>query len=164
MAFKLQAKHLFLTYSQCELELDVIYNHLINIRTGSAYVRRLCVAQEQHQDEGKHFHVYLEFSDKPCIRNPRFFDIQVYCYIHEVWNADNLSDEAEYTVYDDIDWESFKRQYKSLMGCMQDITVTDKYRSKRNLRYNMPCIVLTNELPHFLPTELDWLNHNVVFI
>lgn len=304
MAFKLQAKHLFLTYAQCPLELDLVYDYLLNIRTGSAYVRRLCVAQESHEDEGRHFHAYLEFSDKPCIRNPRFFDIQVYhpniqkvkstndtlkyvtkdgvykanfhvvikysieeilerasdeksyrdmclvsfgikfaasysnymklfrdirtevrpnvypaqCdysgfrindlnllvhltsiiahnkrtnvrtksvwlwgpsktgktslarslgkhgYIHEEWNADNFSDEADYMVFDDIDWEVYRRRYKSFFGCMKDITITDKYRSKKNLYYSMPAIICTNELPDFSVHELDWLNHNVVFI
>lgn len=298
--FRLQAQHLFITYPQCLLDFDYLYDKLLNLPNKVAL---LCLGRELHEDGNPHYHAYLKFEKKPQISNPRYFDIDgyhpnvqkckstndvlkyvtkdgeyranfdfkikytlqeclerandekdfiklglqsmdwkfgasytslmklwreresekkqvvwkplydygsflvldlnllchvtallahvkdgrrtkslwlygpsrtgktafarslgVHCYIHEVWNAENLSDEADYTVYDDIDWEVFKRQYKSLMGCMQDITVTDKYRSKRNLRYNMPCIVLTNELPHFLPTELDWLNRNVTFI
>jgi len=303
MSFRIQATHLFLTYPQCPLDFDDVYNHLLNLKFNDNPVELLCVGREFHEDGSPHYHTYLKFQRKINLRNPNFFNIGsyhcniqkckstndtlkyvtkdgdfrtnfelkikytlseclsrandedefvklglqsmdwkfgssytsliklfrekqkekrqlvwnplykiedfkmveidlilgvsgiaahvkngnrtkslwlwgpsrtgktalarsigVHAYLHEIWNADNLSDEAEYTVYDDFQWEILSRQYKSLLGCMKDITVTDKYRGKRNLEYNMPAIVITNTLPVFSVDELDWLNRNVYFI
>lgn len=303
MSFRLQATHLFLTYPQCPLDFDVVYNHLLELKFNDNCVELLCVGRESHQDGNLHYHAYVKFQRKLNLRNPNFFDISgfhpniqkckstndvlkyvtkdgdyranfelkikytlaeclqratdendfiklglqsldwkfgagysnyikmfrekqketnlvvwtplynysdfhltnldllcgvtgilthvkdgtrtkslwlygpsrtgktalarslgVHCYLHEVWNADNLSDEAQYAVYDDFSWDVLSRQYKSILGCMKDITVTDKYRSKKNLKYNMPAIVITNEKPSFTIEENNWLEKNVLFV
>lgn len=302
MSFRLQATHLFLTYPQCPLDFDVVYNHLLNLKFNDNCVQLLCLGRELHEDGNPHYHAYLKYERKLNLRNPNFFDIQlfhpniqkckstndtlkyvtkdgdfranfelkikytlsecleravdendfirlglqsmdwkfgasfsnliklyrekqkeknlvvwnplfnysdfvimdfdllcgisgilthvkdgtrtkslwlygpsrtgktalarslgVHAYMHEIWNADNLSDEATYTVYDDFSWEVLKRQYKSILGCMKDITVTDKYRSKKNLVYNMPAIVLSNEKPLFTLEENTWLEKKRYF-
>jgi hypothetical protein len=85
-------------------------------------------------------------------------------YMQNLWNLDNLSDEATYLVLDDLNWDSWKYQYKSILGCQLDVTFTGKYRAPKTFRYNMPCIVCTNVLPTFTLEELNWMMYNVVFI
>lgn len=302
MSFRINAINFFLTYPQCPLDFEYVYDHLKELKFGDIGVELLCVGRELHEDGQPHYHAYVKFQKKLNLRNIRFFDITthhpniqackkvndclkyvtkdgeykanfelklkytlceclqrandekefiklgiqsmdwkfgssynsliklwrdkekekklmvyqplydyasfrimdvelilrltgiithvkdgsrtksiwlygpsrtgktalarsvgVHNYLHEIWNADNLSDEAAYTVFDDFQWDILKRQYKSVLGCMKDITVTDKYRSKKNLLYNMPAIVITNTLPLFSIEELDWLSPNVYF-
>lgn len=87
-----------------------------------------------------------------------------HCYMQNLWNVDNLTDDGEYLVLDDISWDAWKYQYKSLLGCQSDVTFTGKYRAPKTIKYNMPCVVCTNTLPPFTLDELDWLNLNCIFI
>lgn len=302
MTFRIQTASFFLTYPQCPLDFDYVYDQLREIKYNDIGVDLVCVGRELHEDGQPHYHAYVKFQKKINLRNIRFFDLThyhpniqackkvneclkyvtkdgeykanfelkikytlkecllrandekefidlglqsmdwkfgygfnsllklwekhqkekklmvfqplydystfrindvelichlsgiithakdggrtksiwlygpsrtgktalarsvgVHSYLHEIWNADNIADEATYCVFDDFEWDVLKRQYKSLLGCMKDITITDKYRSKKNLVYNMPAIVLSNTLPVFSIDELDWLNHNVYF-
>lgn len=86
-------------------------------------------------------------------------------YMQGMWNIDQYSDEAEYGVIDDFDWEQFaKYGYKSMLGLQYQATVTDKYRGKRMILHGKPVIMITNELPEFKNGEGDWLIANVDFI
>lgn len=65
-SYRLNAQHLFLTYSRCPLDRDFALKQLV-IKTKhflSADIDNYCVAQELHQDGGKHLHMYLQMSKK----------------------------------------------------------------------------------------------------
>lgn len=85
-------------------------------------------------------------------------------YMNGAWNVDCYSDEAEYGVLDDIEWERLKPYYKGILGCQLDVTVTDKYRRKSVIRGGKCVIVITNEQPEFSNEERYWLNANVHFV
>lgn len=87
-----------------------------------------------------------------------------HAYMQNLWNQDCLTDEADYLVLDDLSWESWKFQYKSVLGCQRNVNFTGKYRPLKKMYYNMPCIVITNTLPIFNLEELDWLSVNCTFI
>jgi len=70
MTFRLQAKHVLLTFSQCTLTKDQLFDHFSSFRE----LDHILVAQELHQDGNTHFHCYVSFHSKPNIRNERHFD------------------------------------------------------------------------------------------
>jgi len=86
--------------------------------------------------------------------------------IANVWNFECLdsSGEAEYLILDDIPWESWKYQYKTLLGCQQDVQFTGKYQKPTSFRFAIPAIVTSNDVPEFTRAESDWLDLNVVFV
>lgn len=70
--FRLQAKNLFLTYSQVgELSRERVKEFLIEKLAPIDYI----IAKEKHEDGGDHFHCYLELAKKSNIKNARFLDI-----------------------------------------------------------------------------------------
>lgn len=73
--FRLQGKHLFLTYPQCSLELEYIYDHLLTLPIGNLLPDKLCVAQETHEDGNLHYHCYLYYPSKRNITDPSIYDI-----------------------------------------------------------------------------------------
>lgn len=75
MPFRLQGRHFFLTYPQCSLGHQVLYDHLINLRVGNETPEKIAVARELHEDGGTHYHVYLGFSSKRDLRSQRHFDV-----------------------------------------------------------------------------------------
>lgn len=86
-------------------------------------------------------------------------------YMQGMWNLDQYTDEADYGVIDDFDWDQFKKYgYKGLLGLQYELTVTDKYRGKKTIKHGKPVIFLTNDLPVFTPQEWAWLEGNVEFI
>lgn len=74
MVFRLQAIHISLTYPQCSIPKDEVFNHLLNLTVGQATVEKLLVSKELHEDGNPHLHAYLKWSRKPDIRDERFFD------------------------------------------------------------------------------------------
>jgi len=86
-------------------------------------------------------------------------------YMQGMWSLDEYSDDADYGVIDDFDWEQFKKYgYKGLLGLQFELVVTDKYRGKRTIKHGKPVIFVTNELPVFTVGEWDWLEKNVMFM
>lgn len=86
-------------------------------------------------------------------------------YMQGMWSVDEYTDEAQYGVIDDFDWEQFKKYgYKGLLGLQYELVVTDKYRGKRTIKHGKPVVFITNELPEFVNGEGEWLNKNVIFI
>jgi len=70
MAFRIQAKNFSLTYSQANnITKEELFNCLKTFLP-----EHLIVAQEEHQDGGRHFHVSISFSTRKNITNSRFFD------------------------------------------------------------------------------------------
>lgn len=85
-------------------------------------------------------------------------------YMSSMWNIDAHHDgDGLYGVIDDWSWDQLKFNYKGLLGCQSDISVTDKYRKKRVIKHGYPVIVITNELPTFTDEERRWLDINVEF-
>lgn len=78
MTFRFNAINCTLTYPQCESDKQCLFDYLLQLKHGSGplpiSVEKLLVAQEEHEDGGKHYHCYIRFSAKPNIRNERFFD------------------------------------------------------------------------------------------
>ncbi|AUM61624.1 Rep [uncultured virus] len=72
--FRLNSQQLFLTYSQCPINLELILNHLKSLVEIDKYI----VAQEKHQDGNLHIHCYLLLKSKLNLKNPRKFDYQEY--------------------------------------------------------------------------------------
>lgn len=72
-SFRISAKRILLTYSQVNQQLTKqdLLNHILTKHK----VERYIVAEEQHQDGGKHFHVLLESKTKFNIRHAQDLDI-----------------------------------------------------------------------------------------
>lgn len=85
-------------------------------------------------------------------------------YMNGQWNVDCYDDNALYGVLDDIPWELLKFNYKGLLGMQKDVTVTDKYKKKSVIKGGRPVIVLSNEMPDFAMSEMEWMAHNIVFV
>lgn len=85
-------------------------------------------------------------------------------YMQNLWNVENFADVPNtYGILDDLEWDTLSRYYKALLGCQQDITVTDKYKRKISFKSGFPVIVITNEIPEFTTEQRKWLSVNVVF-
>lgn len=74
MSFRLQSRHIALTYPQCTSEKETLYEYLLSIRN----VERVLVAQELHADDNIHYHCYVRFRSHPRVHitNPSFFDFE----------------------------------------------------------------------------------------
>jgi hypothetical protein len=70
-AFRLQAKHLFLTYPHAEIAHFDLYEAINN----RFPVKRAIIASENHADGSPHMHAYFEFNSKLHCRDERAFDI-----------------------------------------------------------------------------------------
>lgn len=72
--YRLNTAQVFLTYSQCPVELDELLKFLNLLVKIDKYI----IAQEKHVDGNLHIHVYLLLEKKINIRDPRFFDYREY--------------------------------------------------------------------------------------
>lgn len=70
--FRIQTKKLFGTYSQCNLDKQVVLDWFQKQFEVSRYI----VAHEKHQDGGDHLHVYFEFRKTCNIVNCHRCDIE----------------------------------------------------------------------------------------
>lgn len=75
MSFRIQGRNLFLTYPQCSLDRQLIYDHLLKLQVGSESADKICVAKELHEDGNTHYHVFLSYPKRRNITNQRIFDI-----------------------------------------------------------------------------------------
>lgn len=78
---------------------------------------------------------------------------------HMFWrgqvNYGSWDQEAKYIVIDDIPWQ-FIPQKKSILTQMGDVTLTDKYVKKINVKNDKPAIILANEMPQFGEEQSYW--------
>lgn len=96
MSVRIQSKRLFLTYSQCTLSKQTLYDHLLLL---SYPIEKLLVAEETHEDGGTHFHAIVIFKSKPNIRNASYFDVRDF---HPKWEIlRSLADAIKYTTKED---------------------------------------------------------------
>lgn len=73
--FRIRAKRLFLTYSQCKLEPYVVFEKLRNKFPKNTIVNYAVVIEDHVDEKGVHLHCYLEFSKKVDIRKADFLDV-----------------------------------------------------------------------------------------
>lgn len=77
--YRLNCQQIFLTYPQCDLELELVKDKLIEIvkefNNSSNSIDKYIIAREKHVDGNNHLHVYLLLEKKINIRNERAFDI-----------------------------------------------------------------------------------------
>ena len=80
-SFYLSQRTFFLTFPQCQLDKNYVFDFLLNKHTPNVLV----IAQEQHKDLKLHFHVWIEFEKRITIRDPRYFDIDnFHCNIGKI--------------------------------------------------------------------------------
>jgi len=85
-------------------------------------------------------------------------------YMQGIWNMENITDEAKYFVFDDIDFDSVKYIHKQLFGLQTDINLTGKYRRPQTFKWGIPIIFITNTVP-FLDYDIqEWMEGNVDFV
>lgn len=85
-------------------------------------------------------------------------------YMQSIWNLECITDKCEYFIFDDINWDTIKWNYKALLGSQTNINLTGKYKKPITLEWGIPAIIITNEKPDFTGHELSWLEKNVNFI
>lgn len=79
-AFRLQSQRLFLTYPRFEGDFtkEDILDHLrelLNDHQPPYVIQKYIVADEQHEDGGRHVHVFLELNQRCSISSPNFLDV-----------------------------------------------------------------------------------------
>lgn len=72
MVFQINSSRLFLTYPQCSLDKQLVYDYLLN----HFKPEELLVAHELHANGDDHLHCYLRFNQAYRTRDPRFADLQ----------------------------------------------------------------------------------------
>lgn len=72
MPFRFNARHVFLTYPQCNLDTEVVRDELLRL-DNPKWIR---VAREQHADGHFHIHAVMGFNAKKSIRSERHWDLQ----------------------------------------------------------------------------------------
>lgn len=79
-------------------------------------------------------------------------------YFGGMFNLDDWDETAEYIVFDDFEWDYFKRWKKNFFGAQKCFVLTDKYRKKITVNWGKPCIYLCNEEQHprLHCTGLEW--------
>lgn len=115
MPFRLQARHIALTYPRCDNELSDLLNFLKGKHSGSRLVQRVVVSSEAHEDGSLHRHAYVRYSGKVNIGNANYFDHNgFHCNVQACqnvaawenyirkddnfleWNADNIQTSSLY--------------------------------------------------------------------
>lgn len=98
--FRLDAKHLFLTYPQCNLDKTVALNSLLAkplLANPVAY----CIAQEHHQDGSLHLHCLLTLPKRVHITRADYLDINGF---HGNYQAARVLKQVhKYVIKDDPD-------------------------------------------------------------
>ena len=74
--FRLTARHLALTYAQCELDVKEVLESL-QVKFGEVMYKYI-ISQESHKDGGKHIHVYAGLSKRINICRADYLDIEGY--------------------------------------------------------------------------------------
>lgn len=86
---------------------------------------------------------------------------------HMYWrgmtNVTCWDERAKYIIFDDIEWK-FIPQKKSLLTCMGDATVTDKYKGKKDIVVDKVAIVLLNEFDIDSIEESSYWKKNLTIV
>jgi hypothetical protein len=93
-------------------------------------------------------------------------------YWYGMHNLDNWVDDVGYIIFDDWPWDFKKFELcKSIIGCQEQFTMTDKYVKKKTIsNWSRPCIILNNPRcdivtkisndDNFHQTHLSWIEDN----
>jgi hypothetical protein len=84
MVFRLNAKNLFLTYPKCTITKEEAYDLLSSLLP----IEKFIIAQELHEDETPHLHVYIKCSKKVDIKSEKFLDLNGYHGKYETCRSD----------------------------------------------------------------------------
>lgn len=71
---RFQSAQYFLTYPRCDEGIESLWAYLITYEPNGAKPVKLLIAEETHEDGGKHLHAYVKYNEKLNSRNPRLFD------------------------------------------------------------------------------------------
>lgn len=94
---QLQAKYFFLTYPQANnLDLEGLHIFLKSLD----HVEKVVVSQEEHEEEGIHFHALVGFTKKIKKRNMNYFDL--FGNHPNIQSPRNLKDVFNYVVKDGV--------------------------------------------------------------
>jgi len=64
MNYQFRGKRFFLTYSRCDIDKTILKDHILErFQSELKNVEQWVVCQEQHQDGGKHLHVFVSLAD-----------------------------------------------------------------------------------------------------
>lgn len=105
MSFRLQGRHLALTYPRCDVPIADLLAYLRTKHSGVRQIQAVAVSSETHEDGSFHRHAYVRYSGKVNIVNPRFFDYNgAHCNIQAcrnttAWN-NYIRKDGEY-----LEWE-----------------------------------------------------------
>jgi len=122
--YRLQGKHFFFTYSQCDFDID-LYNDWLRERLPRTYVGAV-ICRELHADGGNHRHVALEVSSRFDTRNPRFFD---YEGIHGNYQAARTWRAVLNYVKKTEDWKGYG-EYEGLETEETETDEAERFRGK----------------------------------
>ncbi|KAF0445833.1 replication associated protein [Gigaspora margarita] len=79
--FRLDSAQLHLTYIKCDLDLEDILNHVkFQCESKKKNVMNYIVVRKPYPDETPHIHAYFRLCSKLSIRDPHFFDIEIFDY------------------------------------------------------------------------------------
>lgn len=106
MSFRLQARHIALTYPKADFSLEDGLTFLRNRPSGSANVVAVAICSETHADGSLHRHAYVRYDRRVHITNNRFFDFATFhpnvqaCRNVAAWN-NYIREDGEF-----LEWES----------------------------------------------------------
>lgn len=87
-------------------------------------------------------------------------------FMSGMFNLDRWDSDADYLIIDDIEWK-FLPNKKQLLGGQKQFTMSDKYRSKMDVKWSKPCIICCNP-EEYIEMQQDkmvkWINDRCVFI
>lgn len=89
-----------------------------------------------------------------------------HAYFGGLYSMDEGIDHAAYAIFDDIQGGlQFFHAYKFWLGHQQQFYVTDKYKSKRLVRWGRPAIWISNDDPRDnIGADRHWLEANCEFV
>lgn len=101
--FRIQAKHLFLTYPRCDAEKEIVWDLLMD----KFRPERILVAGEKHADGGRHLHCYLGFQERKSFTGADFADLIILDkYYHGNYEACRSVNSVLKYATKDGDWKA----------------------------------------------------------
>lgn len=103
--FRLQARYVFLTYPQCDIDKQDALDHFTTLLP--RLPEFVLVGHERHVDGGNHLHVFLDFGSRLTTRRADYFDIG--------WIDDNGNDRVYHP-----NIQAAKQPRSALLYCKKD--------------------------------------------
>lgn len=72
--YRLQGKHIAITYPRCDASLDDLLTYCRNKSFGTRVPKHVIVCSETHEDGGLHRHAYIHYDGRINVTNPNAFD------------------------------------------------------------------------------------------